>query len=39
MRNKLIHGYFDIDTELVWKTVTEEIPGLQRALKALVEPE
>lgn len=38
MRNRLIHGYFDIDTDLVWKTATEEIPGLRRALKALVEP-
>jgi uncharacterized protein with HEPN domain len=37
MRNRLIHGYFDIDTDLVWKTATEEIPGLRRALKALVE--
>jgi len=39
MRNRLIHGYFDIDTDLVWKTVTEEIPGLRRALKALVAQE
>jgi uncharacterized protein with HEPN domain len=37
MRNRLIHGYFDIDTDLVWKTATEEIPGLRLALKALVE--
>ncbi|MEW5889194.1 MAG: DUF86 domain-containing protein [Pseudomonadota bacterium] len=28
MRNRLIHGYFDIDTEIVWKTVTTEIPAL-----------
>ena len=37
MRNRLIHGYFDIDADLVWKTATEEIPELQRALEALVE--
>jgi uncharacterized protein with HEPN domain len=37
MRNRLIHGYFDIDTDLVWRTATEEIPGLRRALKALFE--
>jgi uncharacterized protein with HEPN domain len=36
MRNRLIHGYFDIDADLVWKTVTEEIPELRLALKALV---
>jgi uncharacterized protein with HEPN domain len=37
MRNRLIHGYFDIDADLVWKTATVEIPELQRALQALVE--
>lgn len=26
MRNRLIHGYFDIDTEIVWKTVKTELP-------------
>ena len=28
MRNRLIHGYFDIDTEIVWATVTLELPAL-----------
>jgi len=37
MRNRLIHGYFDIDSDVVWKTVTEEIPDLRRSLKSLVE--
>jgi uncharacterized protein with HEPN domain len=27
MRNRLIHGYFDIDTAIVWKTATVEIPS------------
>jgi len=27
MRNRLIHAYFDIDLDIVWKTVTEELPG------------
>lgn len=35
MRNRLIHGYFDIDTEVVWKTVTEELPTLLRQLRIL----
>jgi len=35
MRNRLIHGYFDIDTEVVWKTVTEELPILLRQLRAV----
>src|SRR6056297_2051564 len=25
MRNRLIHGYFDIDLAIVWKTATEDI--------------
>lgn len=37
MRNRLIHGYFDVDTNVVWKTITEEIPTLLRSLRALVE--
>ena len=28
MRNRLIHGYFDIDTSIVWKTVSVGIPAL-----------
>ena len=26
MRNHLAHAYFDIDRDILWKTVTEEIP-------------
>lgn len=33
MRNRLIHGYFDIDTTIVWKTVTIELPPLEDALE------
>ncbi len=33
MRNRLIHGYFDIDTEVVWRTVTDELPPLITSLR------
>ncbi len=36
MRNRLIHGYFDIDTEIVWKTVSKELPDLLPRLQRLV---
>lgn len=36
MRNRLIHGYFDIDRSIVWKTAREELPALLPALRALV---
>src|SRR3989338_1408910 len=33
MRDKLAHDYFEIDVEIVWKTVTDELPRLRAALK------
>lgn len=32
MRNRLTHGYFDIDKTIVWKTVETNIPQLASAL-------
>jgi len=34
MRNRLVHAYFDIDRDILWKTVAEEIPALLPALRA-----
>ena len=28
MRNRLIHGYYDVDFNQVWLTVTEDLPLL-----------
>ena len=28
MRNRLIHAYFDINLDVVWQTVTEDLPSL-----------
>lgn len=36
MRNRLIHGYFNVDPELVWKTVNLELPALVPSLRALL---
>jgi uncharacterized protein with HEPN domain len=36
MRNRLIHAYFDVDNDAVWKTATEELPALLPSLRALV---
>jgi uncharacterized protein with HEPN domain len=35
MRNRLIHAYFEINTEIVWQTVNREIPALLPELRAL----
>jgi uncharacterized protein with HEPN domain len=37
MRNRLIHAYFDIDHDVLWKAATEEIPTLSVALRALLQ--
>jgi uncharacterized protein with HEPN domain len=37
MRNRLVHGYFDVDPDLVWKTATDELPALIVDLRALLD--
>ena len=32
MRNRLIHAYFDVDLNIVWTTVAEDLPALLPAL-------
>ena len=36
MRNRLIHAYFDVNRDMLWKTVIEEIPALLPALRKLI---
>ena len=36
MRNRLIHAYFSIDLDVVWKTSIEDIPLLITELKKIV---
>jgi uncharacterized protein with HEPN domain len=33
MRNRLIHAYFDINLDIVWHTITEELPPLVSELE------
>ena len=35
MRNRLVHAYFDIDRDILWKTITAEIPELLNKLRAV----
>ena len=39
MRNRLIHGYFDIDLDIVWKTTQNDIPKLTKTLKKIISEE
>jgi uncharacterized protein with HEPN domain len=36
MRNRLIHAYFDVDNDVVWKAATEELPELLPKLRAMI---
>ena len=36
MRNRLIHAYFDINLDILWKTVIEDLPPLLAELKKIV---
>ena len=33
LRNRIVHGYFAVDLELVWAIVSSDIPPLGRSLK------
>jgi uncharacterized protein with HEPN domain len=36
LRDKLIHGYFGVNVETVWKTVVEDIPGFLPIIRGIV---
>jgi uncharacterized protein with HEPN domain len=37
MRDKLVHEYFGIDDEIVWKVATEELPPLKPIIEQILE--
>jgi uncharacterized protein with HEPN domain len=37
MRNVVVHGYFDIDVELVWSVVKNDLPKLAVQVRSIVE--
>ena len=39
MRNRLVHGYLDVDLKRVWNTVKNDIPPLIATLDAIVPTE
>jgi uncharacterized protein with HEPN domain len=36
MRNRVAHGYFKVDLELLWKTIYEDLPELHRQICQLM---
>ena len=39
MRDKIIHGYFGIDYEVVWKTIKERLPEIKPKIDNILELE
>ena len=37
MRDKLIHHYFGIDYQMVWRTVVEDVPELKMSVQRIVD--
>jgi uncharacterized protein with HEPN domain len=36
MRDKLIHDYFGVDSQVVWKTATEDAPALEAEIRSIL---
>jgi uncharacterized protein with HEPN domain len=36
-RNLLIHEYFGVDLEIVWKTIQDDLPSLMDAIKEILD--
>ena len=37
MRDRLIHGYFGVDYQLVWDVVHEKLPELKRSIQRIID--
>jgi uncharacterized protein with HEPN domain len=35
MRDKMIHWYFEIDEEIVWKVIKEQFPKLKKDIQQM----
>jgi len=35
MRDKMIHEYFGVDIEILWKTIQEDLPSLKEKIAVL----
>jgi uncharacterized protein with HEPN domain len=39
MRNRLVHAYFEIDQEQLWKALLEDLPQLIKQIEAVLDSE
>ena len=38
LRNRLIHGYDEVDLDILWHILTDDLPGLIKYLEEIVPP-
>ena len=36
MRSVLIHGYFEVDSDIIWDTVTKDLPQFKKQIQRIV---
>ena len=36
LRNRIIHGYFDIDDEIIWNIILNDLPTLKKQIQELL---
>lgn len=36
MRNFIVHGYYDLEWEIIWETSMRNVPGLRQRLELLI---
>jgi uncharacterized protein with HEPN domain len=36
MRDRLIHGYFDVNLDIVWQTINQDLPPLVAQLERIL---
>ena len=36
MRHHLVHGYFDVDPDVVWSAIVERVPDLKRDVERIL---
>ena len=39
MRDRLVHGYFGVDYDIVWDVVVNKVPALHQEIKQIIEAE
>ncbi len=37
IRNRLIHGYFDVDAKIIWNTTQNDLPKLKTEIEKILE--